>query len=194
LHSIDLIALLPLLILTATSVVVMMAIAVHRSHGLTVLLTLVGLSCAFASLWVAGTLVPTQASPLMVVDRYALFYLGLVIAATFVVVILSYDYLEKQSKDREEYYILLLVATLGCGVLIESAHFVSFLLGLELLSVSLYALCAYVYTRNSPIEAGIKYLVLASGSAAFLLFGRTGADHHRLRVQAGARAVPFVDA
>ncbi len=170
-HSTDLIALLPLLILTATSVVVMMAIAIHRSHALTVLLTLIGLSCAFASLWVAGTLVPTLASPLLVVDRYALFYLGLVIAATFAVVIFSYDYLEKQSKDREEYYILLLVATLGCGVLIESAHFVSFLLGLELLSVALYALCAYVYTRSSPIEAGIKYLVLASGSAAFLLFG-----------------------
>jgi NADH-quinone oxidoreductase subunit N len=167
----DLIALLPLLILTATSVVVMMAIAIHRSHRLTALLTMIGLICAFASLWVAGTLIPTDASPLLVVDGYALFYLGLIIAATFAVVLFSFDYLEKQSRDREEYYILLLVATLGSGVLIESAHFVSFLLGLELLSVSLYALCAYVYSRNAPIEAGIKYLVLAAGSASFLLFG-----------------------
>jgi len=39
------------------------------------------------------------------------------------------------------------------------------------LSVSLYALTAYLHTRKLPLEAGIKYLVLAASSAAFLLFG-----------------------
>ena len=52
-----------------------------------------------------------------------------------------------------------------------ATHFVSFFLGLELLSVSLYALIAYSRTREESIEAGIKYLVLAATSAAFLLFG-----------------------
>ncbi len=169
--SSDLIALLPLLVVAGTSVVVMLAIAIHRSHRLTSLLTLIGLACAFASLWVARTLTPTEASPLLEVDSYALFFLGLILAATFVVVILSYDYLEKQDVNREEFYVLLLVASLGSSVLILSAHFVSFFLGLELLSVALYALSAYVFTRERPLEAGIKYLVLAAGSAAFLLFG-----------------------
>ncbi len=170
-HPVDLIALLPLLILAATSIVVMLTIALHRSHRLASLLTLIGLICAFASLWVARTLTPTEASPLLEVDSYAVFFLGLVIAATFVVVILAYDYLEKQPVNREEFYVLLLVASLGAGVLIVSAHFVSFFLGLELLSVALYALNAYVFTRALPVEAGIKYLVLAAGSAAFLLLG-----------------------
>lgn len=170
-HTKELIAILPLLILTGTSVVVMLAIAIHRRHLLAWWLTLIGLMAAFASLWAACIAAPTEASPLLMVDSYGLFFLGLILAATFVVVILSYDYLEKQDVNREEFYVLLLVATLGSSVLVLSAHFVSFFLGLELLSVALYALSAYVFTRKLSLEAGIKYLVLAAGSAAFLLFG-----------------------
>jgi NADH-quinone oxidoreductase subunit N len=84
---------------------------------------------------------------------------------------LSVGYLEQVADQRDEYYVLLLLAALGSVVLASAAHFVSFFLGLELLSVSLYALIAYPRTREQSIEAGIKYLVLAATSAAFLLFG-----------------------
>ena len=85
--------------------------------------------------------------------------------------LLSVGYLEQIADQREEYYVLLLLAALGSLVLVSATHFVSFFLGLELLSVSLYALIAYPRTREQSIEAGIKYLVLAATSAAFLLFG-----------------------
>ncbi|MGH9416379.1 MAG: NADH-quinone oxidoreductase subunit N [Terriglobales bacterium] len=71
----------------------------------------------------------------------------------------------------EEFYILLLLAALGAAVLAASAHFASFFLSLEILSISLYGLNAYPHRHRLPLEAGIKYLVLASSSAAFLLFG-----------------------
>ena len=87
------------------------------------------------------------------------------------VAVFSYQYFEKQDEQREELYLLLLIATLGCAVLVASSHFVSFLLGLEILSVALYAMLAYVTGRERALEAGIKYLILASASAAFLLFG-----------------------
>ena len=112
-HTKELIAILPLLILTGTSVVVMLAIAVHRRHLLAWWLTLIGLVAAFVSLRAAYIPAPTEASPLLMVDSYGLFFLGLILAAAFVVVILSYDYLEKQDVNREEFYVLLLVATLG---------------------------------------------------------------------------------
>jgi NADH-quinone oxidoreductase subunit N len=48
---------------------------------------------------------------------------------------------------------------------------VSFFLGLETLSISLYVLIAYVKNRNFGVEAGVKFLVMASLSTAFLLFG-----------------------
>ena len=56
-------------------------------------------------------------------------------------------------------------------VLVASSHFISFFLGLEILSVALYALSAYLHTRSRALEAGIKYLILAGSSSAFLLFG-----------------------
>jgi NADH-quinone oxidoreductase subunit N len=84
---------------------------------------------------------------------------------------LSYEHSEKREGDPEELYVLLLLAALGSAVLFVSDHFVSFFLGLELLSVALYALSAYQRDRRQAVEAGIKYLALAASSVAFLLFG-----------------------
>jgi NADH-quinone oxidoreductase subunit N len=55
-------------------------------------------------------------------------------------------------------------------VLVCSRHFVSLFLGLETLSVSLYGLLAYS-RRRKAVEAGLKYLVLAAASSAFMLLG-----------------------
>jgi NADH-quinone oxidoreductase subunit N len=54
---------------------------------------------------------------------------------------------------------------------VSSSHFASFFLGLETLSVSLYALVAFARERLVTIEAGIKYMVLAAATSAVLLFG-----------------------
>jgi NADH-quinone oxidoreductase subunit N len=167
----DVLALLPFLLIAGTSVFVMLAIAACRRHWPSLCMTLIGLAAAFGSLWLVAPLVPRKVTPLLILDQYALFYIGLIIAATFAIAILCYGYLERHSEPREELYVLLLVATLGSMVLVASRHFVSFFLGLEILSVALYALSAYLHTRSRPLEAGIKYLVLAGSSSAFLLFG-----------------------
>jgi NADH-quinone oxidoreductase subunit N len=170
-NAADIIALLPILLISATAVTVMLGIAVKRSHALAAVLTLVGLVAAFLSIFAAVPLAPRQVTSLLLVDRFALFYMGLIIASAAVLAALSYDYFKNRDEHREELYLLLLIATAGCAVLVASTHFVSFLLGLEILSVSLYALIAYLKDRNQALEAGIKYLILASASAAFLLFG-----------------------
>jgi NADH-quinone oxidoreductase subunit N len=56
-------------------------------------------------------------------------------------------------------------------VLAATRHSAALFLGLELLSISLYALISYPRTEALSLEAGIKYLVLAASSSAFLLFG-----------------------
>jgi NADH-quinone oxidoreductase subunit N len=104
------------------------------------------------------------------IDSYALFYSGLILLSALVVALLSYDYLEGRREDPAEYYILLLIATLGSMVLVAASHFASFFLGLEVLSISLYALIAYD-RRPLMAEAAVKYLVLAAASASFLFFG-----------------------
>jgi NADH-quinone oxidoreductase subunit N len=166
-----LIALLPLLLLAGTPVALMLIITIYRSHRLALGLTLLGLAAAFRSLWFAAEVAPQRVTSLLMIDHYALFYFGMIIAATIAVAGLAYGYLEQHAVEKEEFYILLVTAALGAAVLAASSHFVSFFLGLEVLSISLYALNAYIYPRKTALEAGIKYLVLAAASAAFLLFG-----------------------
>ena len=167
----DLLSLLPLVITAGTAVVVMLTVALRRSHRLTAGLTLLGLAAGCASVAVAWGQAPGPITTLLVVDRYGLLYTAMILAATLVTAMLSYPYLAAREGKREEYYILLLLATMGAATLAASTHFASFFLGLELLSVALYALVAY--PRGNPLstEAGVKYLILAGVSSAFLLFG-----------------------
>ncbi len=165
----NLIDLLPFILLGAGAVVVLLAIAIQRNHRVSIVLTLVALALAFVSLFASDATV--QVTPLLIVDGYARFFIGLIVAASFAVAILSYGYLEQRATNADEFYILLLLATLGSAVLISSSHFASFFLGLEILSISLYTLIAYLRTSERGVEAGIKYLILAAASAAFLLFG-----------------------
>src|SRR5580700_11982955 len=167
----DLLALSPLLLIAATALSVMLGIAFRRNHALTERLTLAGLMAALLSIGAAVARAPRQVTALLLIDRYALFYIGLIVASAAVVAALSYQYFENRDGHHEGLYLLLLLATLGCAVLVASSHFASFLLGLEILSVSLYAMVAYMTDRRVALEAGIKYLILASASAAFLLLG-----------------------
>lgn len=111
----DLKTLSPFIILAATAVVVMLTIAFNRSHKLTVILTLSGLFLLAASLPLVSCTLPRLVTPLLVVDHSALFYIGLIVAASFAVAGLSYSYLEMQQGHREEFYLLLIIATLGCS-------------------------------------------------------------------------------
>lgn len=166
----ELIALLPAIVVAVTVILLMLVVAFYRHHALTVTLTLLGLIAAFVTLLPAWSVVPQPVTSLLIIDRYALFFTGLLLATAFVVAALSFDYLEKQGGQREEFYLLLLLATLGAVVLVSAAHFAAFFLGLEVLSVSLYALIAYP-RRARSLEGGLKYLTLAAVAASFALFG-----------------------
>ena len=167
----DLLALLPLLVLSGSVVVVMLLAAFYRHPATVMSVALLGLAIAFATLPLAAGVAPRQVTPLLTIDDFALFYMGLVFAATFAVVLLSWAYFNACDPHHEALYILLLLAALGSAVLVASSHFASFVLGLELLSISLFALIAYPREIERPLEAGIKYLVLAGLSSALLLFG-----------------------
>lgn len=167
----DLFALTPLLLLAASAVIVMLAAAFWRRHGLTAALTLAGLVAAFIALPLVAPQTPRQVTSLLVLDGYTYFYLGLLFAAASIVVVQGHAYLKDFSGDPTAFYVLLLLATLGSAVLVASTHFASFFLGLETLSISLYALIAYTRTQKERVEAALKYLILAGTTAAFLLFG-----------------------
>ncbi|MGA2070170.1 MAG: NADH-quinone oxidoreductase subunit N [Sedimentisphaerales bacterium] len=167
----DLITILPLLVLAGGIVLIMLVLTVLRNHALTMVLAVLTLAIATATLPVSPSIQSRQITPLLVFDSYAMLYMIMVFGAAIVVCVLSYGYMSGRQNIKEEFYILILMAALGCGVIVAASHFVSFFLGLELLSVSLYVLVAYLRAQPIHIEAGIKYLIPAATSVAFLLMG-----------------------
>ena len=169
----QLLALLPILVVATTIVAVMLFIALRRNHWWTATIAVAGLNLALvAVIYVWLRLPPVQVTPLLVVDQFALFYMGLVLVATLACCTLSHAYLEKHKGNREELYLLLLLAVLGAMVLAASRHLGALFIGLELLSVPAYGLVAYTFrNKGRSLEAGMKYLVLSATASAMLLFG-----------------------
>jgi NADH-quinone oxidoreductase subunit N len=169
--GVDVIRILPPIVLGAGIVVGMLGIAVRRSHGVTLGATLATLILASAALRASLSRGERDLTLLIRFDDYAIFFLGLLFLAAIAVAVMAYGYLRGRAVVREEWYVLLLLAILGCVFVVSSTHFASFFLGLEVLSVSLYALVAYSRSRPTDIEAGVKYFIPAAASSAFLLFG-----------------------
>jgi NADH-quinone oxidoreductase subunit N len=170
-NHLQFLALLPFIVLAMAAVVVILLIAFKQSHTVIQVTGFLMMCGVVFTMWYVRDTLPREIPPLLVVDGMAALFTGLIIFSVLVVGLLSYIYFEEREENPKEYYILLFLATLGSAVLTISRHFISLFIGLELLSVSLYALIAYLRNRNNAVEAGVKYLVLAALSSAFLLFG-----------------------
>ncbi len=72
---------------------------------------------------------------------------------------------------RGEFYLLVLFALLGMLVMVSSASLINLYLGLELLSLSLYALIAMERKNSIGSEAAIKYFITGAVASGFLLYG-----------------------
>jgi NADH-quinone oxidoreductase subunit N len=93
------------------------------------------------------------------------------LGVTGLVFLYSRGYLRDRGLERGEFYLLGLFATLGILVLISAHNMLTLYLGLELLSLSLYALVAI--SRDNPVssEAAMKYFVLGAIASGCFLFG-----------------------
>jgi NADH-quinone oxidoreductase subunit N len=167
----ELTALAPVLGVAATSVALMAVVAIRRRPAVHFVVALAGLAVSLGLIPISRPGAPIEVTPLLLIDGFALFFFGLIITAAAVVVILAHAYLGRRGLDNGELLMLLLFATFGGCILAASTHFASLFLGLEVLSVSLYAMIAYLRDEDISLEAGVKYLILAAVSSAFLLFG-----------------------
>jgi NADH-quinone oxidoreductase subunit N len=91
--------------------------------------------------------------------------------AVGVSLVYSRAYLLDRGLYRGEYFALVLFSTLGMMVMISANHFVSLYLGLELMSLSLYALVALNRDSAASTEAAMKYFVLGALASGLLLYG-----------------------
>lgn len=94
-----------------------------------------------------------------------------VLLVTYVVFFYSKEYLRDRNLFRGEYFILGLFAVLGMMVLVSARSLLTVYLGLELLSLALYALVAMHRDSLVASEAAMKYFVLGALASGMLLYG-----------------------
>jgi NADH-quinone oxidoreductase subunit N len=193
----QLMALLPFMVLAAASIVIILLIAFRQGHTVIQVTGFLMMCLVIFAMWYVRGVLPQSIAPLLIIDGFGALFTGLIVFCVLIVGLFSYIYFEEREENPREYYILIFLSTLGAAILTISRHFISFFIGLEILSISLYALIAYMRTRNNAIEAGVKYLMLAALTSSFLLFGMaliymdTGSmDFHVIAQRLGAAEHP----
>ena len=94
-----------------------------------------------------------------------------IVAIVAIVFVYSRDYLKQRGIFKGEFYVLGLFATLGMMIMVSAHSLLSLYLGLELLSLSLYAMVAFNRDNNQASEAAMKYFVLGAIASGMLLYG-----------------------
>jgi NADH-quinone oxidoreductase subunit N len=102
---------------------------------------------------------------------YARFFTLLLCLVTFITLCLSKTYATARGFSGDEFYGLVLFATLGMVLVSSALHWVVFFLGLELFSICLYVLIGVQKTKASSNEAALKYLIMGAVASGFLTFG-----------------------
>lgn len=108
---------------------------------------------------------------LFVVDAFGDFMKVLILIGTALTLIMSLDYLEKESMLQPEYPVLVLFASLGMIMMVSANDLMALYVGLELQSLSLYVIAAFRRDTVRSSEAGLKYFVLGALSSGLYLYG-----------------------
>jgi len=113
-------------------------------------------------------------------DKLSLFFTLLFLIVVSFVILLGLKYISLQNVNFGEFYSLLLFALSGMMIMVSSLNFLVIFLGLEVLSISSYALAGLKRTDEKSSESAIKYFLIGSFASAFLIFGLAllfGASH-----------------
>jgi NADH-quinone oxidoreductase subunit N len=107
----------------------------------------------------------------LTIDAMALFFNWIFLAASLIVALISYNYLEIEGEHRGEYYGLILLANCGMFFLAAGTDLVTLFIGLELMALCFYVLVGFLRGDKRSNEAAMKYLLLGAFSSGFLVYG-----------------------
>ena len=110
-------------------------------------------------------------APWLLLDRFTLFFTVIMCLGGALAALLAGGYLPEHNLDRGEFYPLLIFSTLGCVMLAAAGDLLSLFIGLETMSLGVYAMTGFRRGSSRSAEAALKYFLLGSFAAALLLYG-----------------------
>jgi len=110
-------------------------------------------------------------APWLILDRFTLFFSFLLCVGGALAALLAGGYLPEHRIDRGEFYPLIIFSTVGAMILVAAGDMLSLFLGLETMSLGVYAMVGFRRASLRSTEAAVKYFMLGSFGAALLLYG-----------------------
>ena len=141
-----------------------------RSDDLGWLALLSLLAAAVANAWLYGV-TEVGVNSMIAVDRFRLFSNWIFLLAAVLGILISFAYVYRQRLQAGEFYALILFATAGMMFMAGARDLIVVFLGLEVMSIAVYALTAFNRRDRKSAEAGLKYFLLGAFSTGFLLYG-----------------------
>ena len=108
---------------------------------------------------------------MFIADSLSWFFKGFFLLTMVFVFAMTQQFFKSLSKRRNEFYFLLWLALLGMCLIASSADFLVLFISIEIMTISLYVMTAYLKSDKHSLEAGMKYLILGALSSGFLLYG-----------------------
>ncbi|MGE5507955.1 MAG: NADH-quinone oxidoreductase subunit N [Chitinophagales bacterium] len=108
-----------------------------------------------------------------VLDSLAFYFKALFLVTTLLVLWGSSSYVKRTWGGRPEFHFLLLLSTVSMMLMVSAGELISLYLALEFSVITFFALSVLSPRRVRPLEATLKYVLIAGASAAFLLYGMT---------------------
>ncbi len=108
---------------------------------------------------------------MFIMDPMAWFFKGFFLLAAFFVFVMTQQFFKSLSGPKNEFYLLLWLALLGMCLIASSADFILLFISMEILTISLYVMTAYLRSEKHSLEAGMKYLILGALTSGFFLYG-----------------------
>jgi NADH-quinone oxidoreductase subunit N len=128
------------------------------------------LAAAFANGWLYGV-EEVGDTGMIAVDRFRLFANWVLLLGAGLTILVSSAYVHRQRLQAGEFYGLILLATAGMMFMVGARDLIVIFLGLEVMSVAVYALTAFNRRDRKSAEAGLKYFLLGAFSTGFFLYG-----------------------
>ena len=188
----DIIALLPEIILTITAGFVLLIEAflpsLRRYLSALSMLAIAGAVWARLSFELPGMVW----AGMLRIDGLTAFVDTYILIALFFAVWMAGPFMRRTGTDYGEFYALMLFATVGSMVMACSVNLLPIFLGLELLSIPLYVLNAFLKRHDVSVEAGLKYFIVGAFASAFVAYGMAllyGASASTALVDVGRQVV-----
>src|SRR5579884_1801330 len=167
------VAILPLIIVSVTAMVVLIVglFVRHEQSPVLAAISLVGVALAFVATIALWGQDRSAYGGSIVVDSYFVFFGAVCLGIVALTIVLSSEFVSREGFSAGEYYTLLLFTGAGMLILVSSRDLIILLIGLEVLSISLYILAGFARDRLTSEEAAIKYFLLGAFSLSFLVYG-----------------------